>query len=151
MEKPPTKRSKLSTTMVKLLLSTCPHFCILCTETWTLTESLSKRLEAFDVWLYRRMPRVPWKNAEILRGERGQGSIDYRKNKNTAVFWSDYERRKQMSLTVLRSKRKIPWNRRVGKARISWLNNVRSWASKFTTELFSTEKVCKMVANIQNG
>lgn len=46
-------------------------------------------------------------------------SIDYRKKKNTAVFWSDYERRQQMSLTVLRSKRKIPGNRRVGKARIS--------------------------------
>ena len=30
-------------------------------ETWTLTKVTSEKLEAFEMWLYRRMLRISWK------------------------------------------------------------------------------------------
>ena len=30
-------------------------------ETWTLTEALEKKIEAFEMWCFRRMERVSWK------------------------------------------------------------------------------------------
>lgn len=40
-------------------------------ESWTLTEATLKRLQAFEMWLYRRMMRVSWvkiiTNEEVLR------------------------------------------------------------------------------------
>ena len=39
-------------------------------ETWTLTKVTSDKLEAFEMWLYRRMLRISWKehttNGEVL-------------------------------------------------------------------------------------
>ena len=39
-------------------------------ETWTLTKVASDKLEAFEMWLYRRMLRISWKehktNGEVL-------------------------------------------------------------------------------------
>ena len=39
-------------------------------ETWTLTKVTSNKLEAFEMWLYRRMLRISWKehktNEEVL-------------------------------------------------------------------------------------
>uniref|UniRef100_A0A8D8RKC5 Craniofacial development protein 2 n=1 Tax=Cacopsylla melanoneura TaxID=428564 RepID=A0A8D8RKC5_9HEMI len=40
-------------------------------ETWTLTEAITNKLRAFELWLYRRMLRISWiqkiTNAEVLR------------------------------------------------------------------------------------
>lgn len=48
------------TTKVRFLL--CYVFSVLLygVESWTLTEATSKRLEAFEMWLYRRILRVSW-------------------------------------------------------------------------------------------
>ena len=39
-------------------------------ETWTLTKVTSDKLEALEMWLYRRMLRISWKehktNGEVL-------------------------------------------------------------------------------------
>ena len=35
-------------------------------ETWTLTKVTSDKLEAFEMWLYRRMLRISWKNTKLM-------------------------------------------------------------------------------------
>ena len=39
-------------------------------ETWTITESMAKRLSAFEMWCYQRMLRISWtkkvSNEEVL-------------------------------------------------------------------------------------
>ena len=46
-------------------------------ETWTLTKVTSDKLEAFEMWLYRRMLRISWKehktNGEVLHKKSGFG------------------------------------------------------------------------------
>ena len=41
-----------------------------CCETWTITSAIEKRLQAFEMWCYRRLLRVSWtemkRNEEIL-------------------------------------------------------------------------------------
>lgn len=29
-------------------------------ESWTLSESIEKNLEAFEMWFYRKIVRIPW-------------------------------------------------------------------------------------------
>ena len=29
-------------------------------ETWTLTKAIQNKLEAFEIWIYRRMIRISW-------------------------------------------------------------------------------------------
>ena len=31
-----------------------------CAEVWTLTHSMEKRIEAFEMWCYRRLLRISW-------------------------------------------------------------------------------------------
>ena len=37
-------------------------------ESWTLSERLVRRLEAMEMWLWRRMMKVPW-TARLTNGE----------------------------------------------------------------------------------
>lgn len=129
-------------------------------ETWTLTESLSKRLEAFEMWLYRRILRVPWTdhvtNVEILRRMEKEKevltTVKARKIQYLGHIMRN-ESRYHLLQTILQGK--IPGKRSVGRRRISWLKNIRAWTSKTSTELFRTVKdrssTAKMVANIRNG
>ncbi|XP_039291702.1 uncharacterized protein LOC120353116 [Nilaparvata lugens] len=47
---------------IKIKLLYCYIFSILFygVESWTLTKSTKKRLEAFEMWLYRRVLRISW-------------------------------------------------------------------------------------------
>jgi len=40
-------------------------------ESWTLNGAITKKIEAFELWLYRRILKIPWTvritNAEVLR------------------------------------------------------------------------------------
>uniref|UniRef100_A0A8D8LDN3 Endonuclease-reverse transcriptase n=1 Tax=Cacopsylla melanoneura TaxID=428564 RepID=A0A8D8LDN3_9HEMI len=57
---------------LRLRLARCYIFSILLygAESWTLTSTLLKKIEAFEMWVYRRMLRVSWvdkvTNIEIL-------------------------------------------------------------------------------------
>ena len=89
-------------------------------EIWTLTESLKKRLEAFEMWLCRTLTGVSWtnraSNTEILqRVKKEQGSFDDRKSKKAPVPRSRHEKH-----------RKVSRKRGVGRGRISWLGNLRN-------------------------
>lgn len=57
----------------KLRLLRCYVFSVLLygVESWTVTKETTKKLEAFELWLYRRMLKIPWTqkvtNIEVLR------------------------------------------------------------------------------------
>ena len=48
------------------------------TESWSLRKQAIRRIEAFEMWIWRRMERISWKekrtNEEVLNivGEKGQ-------------------------------------------------------------------------------
>ena len=117
-------------------------------ESWTLDSAMENRLQAFEMWLYRRMLRVSWiqkvTNEEILR----------RVNKNTELL-PMIKRRKLLYLGhILRGERygilrlvmegKICGARSAGRRRNSWLRDLRRWLGCSSIELFR-----KAVSRIQ--
>ena len=64
--------SRKITNRLKLRLTRCFIWSVLlyACETWTLTSVLEKRLEAAEMWMYRRITRTSWKdkktNKEVL-------------------------------------------------------------------------------------
>ena len=67
-------------------------------ETWTLTKVTSDKLEAFEMWLYRRKLRISWKerkaNGEVLHKMKTKRSLlNIIKKKEMSIFWT-YNRRR---------------------------------------------------------
>lgn len=147
---------------MKLRLLRCYVFSVLLygVETWTLNKETTKRLEAFELWLYRRILKISWTqritNIEVLR----------RMNKETELLNTVKCRKLQYLGHIMRNpdrygllqqtlQGKINSRRAPGRRRISWLANLRTWFDKSSAELFriaiSKVKIAMMIANIRNG
>lgn len=147
---------------MKLRLLRCYVFSVLLygVETWTLTKETTKRLEAFELWLYRRILKISWTqkitNIEVLR----------RMNKETELLDTVKCRKLQYLGHIMRNpdrygllqqilQGKINSKRAPGRRRISWLANLRTWFNKSSAELFriaiNKVKIAMLIANIRNG
>ncbi|CAG9831796.1 unnamed protein product, partial [Diabrotica balteata] len=93
-------------------------------ELWTLNEDMCRKLEAFEMYLYQRMFKIPWTdrvtNEEVLR----------RMNKNREVLTTIKSRKLQFFGHIMRNEiryasshpaRKIFGKRGPGRRRTSWL------------------------------
>ena len=40
---------------------------VCCVETWTVRKEDITRLEAFEMWIWRRMEKISWTNEEVLK------------------------------------------------------------------------------------
>lgn len=146
----------------KIRLLRCYVFSVLLygAEAWTLTEATMKKLEAFEMWTYRRILRISWvdhvTNVEVL----------LRMNKTTEIVKTIKIRKLQYFGHIMRNEQrygilqrilqgKVLGKRGPGRRRISWLKNLRSWFSMTTTDLFRTAvnkvRIAILIANIRNG
>ena len=59
-------------------------------ETWTLTKTMGRKLEAFDMWAYRRMLRVSWTEhttiEEVLKMVNTTSSLLLNKKENASIL-----------------------------------------------------------------
>jgi hypothetical protein len=46
-------------------------------ESWTLAETIQKELEAFEMWLYRRILRISWVGWIFPRGSDGKNGEEH--------------------------------------------------------------------------
>ena len=73
-------------------------------EMWTITRSIAKKINAFELWIYRRMLRAPWTahkvNSEIstMLGDRQQ-LLTIIKQKTSSIFWEYYSKRWTTKIT----------------------------------------------------
>ena len=62
-------------------------------ETWTLSKVTSDKLEAFEMWLYRRMLRISWKerktNEEVLNKMKTKRSLLNTLKKRKCQYFED--------------------------------------------------------------
>jgi Reverse transcriptase (RNA-dependent DNA polymerase) len=128
-------------------------------EAWTLTEASIKRLQAFEMWCYRRMMRVSYihhvtnqtildriqKECEIIR------TIKVRK----ASYFGHVMRNEKYTILQLILQGTIESKRGPGRRRISWLKHLRQWTGMTSTTLFrsAVNKIIwsNVIANIQRG
>ena len=128
-------------------------------EAWTLKKNDTDRLEAFEMWAYRRILRISWTsrttNKEVLR----------RMGKDKEIMTIIKIRKLQYLGHVMRGERytllqnilqgKILGKRSIGRRRISWLNNLRQWFNSSSIDLFravtSKIKIAMLIANLLKG
>ena len=98
-------------------------------ETWTLSKATVKNLEAFEMWTYRRIMKISWKeyksNKEVLNMINSKRMlVDMIKRKKLAYF-GHLVRRDNIQRLLLDGK--IDGKRSRGKQRLTWADNITEW------------------------
>lgn len=125
-------------------------------ETWTLKIKMMNRLESFEMWMFRRMLRIPWTarvtNDEVLRRmARERQLLRTIKHRKTEYFGHIMRNSKYRVLQLIMMGR-IEGKRRIGRRNMSWFRNLRNWTGLGVQELFNVArdrgKFSEVVANI---
>lgn len=127
-------------------------------EAWTLTENLLKRLEAFEMWVYRRMLRISWMdrvtNVEVMsRMKKAKEIIIEVKTRKLAYFGHIMRHPERYHLLHVIVQGKISGKRGPGRRRTSWLKNLRDWFEINTPSLFRAAKdrdnIARFIADVR--
>ena len=113
---------------------------LLCSaETWTLTPSLTRQLEALEMWTYRRMLRIPWTakvtNERVLNRVNEKRQIMNMIRKRKLSFFGHLVRRENIHRRLQEGY--IEGRRPRGRPRISWYDNIRVWKGMSYAEAVS--------------
>ncbi|KAK9411934.1 Reverse transcriptase domain-containing protein [Crotalus adamanteus] len=96
-------------------------------ESWTIRKAERKRIEAFELWCWRRLLRVPWtarrSNRSVLEEINPDCSLEGQILKLKLKYFGHLMRRKD-SLEKSLMLGKIEGNRRRGRQRMRWLDGV---------------------------
>lgn len=146
----------------KIRLLKCYVFPVLLygVESWTLTEASCKKLEAFEMWLYRRILKIPWTehvtNKDVLEriGKEKELLLTI-KSRKLEYLGHIMRNDQRYGLLQLILQGRVKGKRGPGRRRISWLKNLRTWFNTTTIGLFRAAtnkvKIAMMIANIRNG
>ncbi|XP_055384420.1 uncharacterized protein LOC129614059 [Condylostylus longicornis] len=100
-------------------------------ETWTLKVAEMNKIEAFEMWLYRRILKIPWidrvSNAEVLRRINKERELLTTIKRRKAAYFGHVMRNSKYHLLQLIIQGKIQGKRGIGRKQISWLRNIRNW------------------------
>ena len=97
-------------------------------ETWTLTSNLEKRIEAAEMWMYRRITKTSWKekktNKEVLKqlGIPKTEIVNTIKRRKLA-YYGHVRRHETLQKKILEGK--IEGERGRGRRRKSWIENIK--------------------------
>ena len=94
-------------------------------ETWTLTKAVQNKLEAFEMWIYRRMMRISWtkhkSNEEVLEMTISKRSLIVTVKKRKLQYSGHLIRQNGMQRLLLEGKRGL------GRSRTMWMDNIKDW------------------------
>lgn len=127
-------------------------------EAWTLKVNTQKRLEAFEMWCYRRMLRISWmqkiSNEKVLQRVGETRALLQTIKRKKVAYLGHVLRNDKYQLLQLIMMGKIKGKRRVGRRKKSWLRNIREWTSIASVEdLFrlaqDRKKFAELTASLQ--
>lgn len=100
-------------------------------EGWTLKVSAINKLEAFEMWLYRRVLKIPWTaratNEEVLRRANKRRTLFETIKKRKTAYLGHIMRNERYQFLQLLIEGKIEGRRGIGRKKMSWLRNIRQW------------------------
>ena len=100
-------------------------------EGWTLTKTLEKKLEAFEMWVYRRMLKISWtdrvRNTDVLARMKKEVEVLYEIKRRKLDYFGHVMRNEKYRLLQLVMEGKIEGKRGQGRRKTSWLENLREW------------------------
>lgn len=127
-------------------------------ESWTLKKNDMRKMEAFELWIYRRILRISWvervTNIEVLRRMKKEREIILTIKERKLLYLGHIMRGDKYQLLQLIVQGKISGKRSVGRRRHSWLKNLREWFHTTNNHLFRTAvskiRIALMIANLRN-
>lgn len=127
-------------------------------ETWTLKAAAVNRLEAFEMWLHRRMLRIPWtamQTNEAVLNRAGAVRELFQTIKIRKISYLGHVLRgDRYKILQLIMKGKIEGRRGIGRKQMSWLKNIRDWTGiRSAEQLFriaeNREQLANVIANVR--
>ena len=98
-------------------------------ETWTLTKATEKKLEAFEMWMYRRMLKISWTqhktNEAVLDMMNTKKSIINTIKGRKLSYFGHLIRRDNVQRLILEGK--MIDKRARGRPRVKWTDNIKEW------------------------
>ena len=97
------------------------------TKTWKVCRAMHKRIEAAEMWLYRRMLKIPWPdeavNEEVTRRANTNRELINMIQKRKLKFFGHLVRLNNIHRTLLEGK--IKGKRSRGRPIIQWIDNIK--------------------------
>ncbi|KAI5718027.1 hypothetical protein M8J77_015079 [Diaphorina citri] len=127
-------------------------------ESWTLNQTLMKKIESFEMWIYRRMLRISWKdkvrNTEVMAKMKKEVELQHLIKKRKLEYFGHIMRNSEKyGLLQVILQGRIVGRRSRGRRRTSWLGNLREWYECSSVELFRAagdrEKISNMIVNVR--
>lgn len=146
---------------LKIRLAKCYIFPVLLygMEAWTMMENLMKRVESFELWIYRRILRISWTehitNEEVLRRLGKSREISFIIKQRKLEYFGHVMRNEKYRILQLILQGKTDSKRGPGRRRHSWLHNLRQWYGLTSIQLFRSAvnkvQIAMLIANVRNG
>ena len=106
-----------------------------CCETWTLYLNDIKRLAAFEMWIYRRLGRIPWTakrtNQYVLHHLNVTKSLMKDIKSRKLKYFGHVKRHQNILKSVLEGV--IEGRRCRGRQRSVWCDNIKGWTGRSVT------------------
>ena len=100
-------------------------------ETWTIVESMAKRLSAFEMWYYRRMLRISWtekvSNEEVLERAKIKKRLYNIIQTKKLQYFGHIIRQNGDTLQCTVLDGKVNGSRGRGRPRMKWTTNISKW------------------------
>ena len=94
-----------------------------------MTKATENKLEAFEIWIYRRMMRISWaehkSNEEVLEMTISKRSLIVTIKKSKFQYFRHLIR--QNGIQRLLHEEKIEGKRGCGRPRMMWMDNIKDW------------------------
>ena len=123
-------------------------------ETWTMTKSLTKKIEAFEMWIFRRMLKISYtehkSNDAVLKLMKTEKQLINTIKQRKCRYFGHLIRRDGLQRLLLEGR--INGKRGRGRPRTMWMDNIKEWTKLNYNENIrmaqDREKWRSMVANL---
>ena len=98
-------------------------------DTWTITQANMKKLQSFEMWVYRKMLKISWiqkiRNEDVMKMINTKEYVVPTIKKRQLSFFGHMIRRDNMHRLLLEGK--IDGKRGRGRPRAEWMDNIFEW------------------------
>ena len=134
-------RNVTKATKIKLVQTLVFPIAIYASESWTINKADQNRINAFELWCWRRLLKIPWTakrtNDSVLQ-EIGQKRLLSRINQQTLSYFGHIARRQGNCLEKVILQGKIEGTRKPGRPKSRWINRIKKLVGQPLPVLYNT-------------
>ena len=133
-------RSITKTTKIRLVKALVFPIATYGCESWTMTSSNTDKINAFELWCWRRMLRINWTmkrtNRSVLREVGSKMSLLAQINSQTLSYFGHIARRSGPCLEKVVMQGKIEGARKRGRPRMRWFDRIKTLVGQSSTTIY---------------